>query len=117
MNQLNNYFKNGALILAVVMLLAIPNLHVYSSIGSYKIASSAIAANRVHQSFAVNDYANIITEIGGIFAISREVVEYGIAHGLLSDPSSYDPSSYGYYTTRGSISKNYAKYDFSGFDN
>ena len=117
MNQLNNYFKNGALILVVVMLITIPNMHVYSSIGSYQIVSSAaIVANKVHQPFPVSDYANI-TDLGGIFAISSEAVEYGIAHGLLSDPSSYDPSSYGYYTTRGSISKNYAKYDFSGFDN
>ena len=112
MNQLNNYFKNGALILAVVMLITIPNMHVYSSIGSYQIVSSAaIVANKVHQPFPVSDYANI-TDLGGIFAISSEAVEYGIAHGLLSDPSSY-----GYYPTRGSISKNYAKYDFSGFDN
>ena len=45
MKQVNNYLKNGALIIVVVMLLVIPNFHVYSSIGSYQIASSAISVN------------------------------------------------------------------------
>ena len=110
MEQVNNYFKNGALILAVVMLITIPNLHVYSSIGSYKIASSAIAANRAHQSFAVNDYANI-TDLGGIFGIT-EGLEDTAARVLMGLPS----SEFGYYPTR-AIPKTYAKYDFSGFDN
>ena len=112
MYQLKSYLKNGALILVAFMLLAIPNLHVYSSIGSYKIASSAIAANRVHQSFVISNHANTEDLLNVILGISREAVEYGIAHGLLSDPSSY-----GYYPTCKTISKPYAKYDFSGFDN
>ena len=112
MNQLNNYLKNGALILVVAMLITIPNMHVYSSIGSYQIVSSAIAANRVHQSFVISNYANTEDFANVILAISGEVYEYAIAHGLLSDPSSY-----GYYPTCKTISKPYAKYNFSGFDN
>ena len=112
MNQLNNYLKNGALILAVVMLITILNMHVYSSIGSYQTASSAIVANKVHQPFPVSDYTSRLTEIGGVFALTIEGLEATAARALIGLPS----SEVGCYPTR-SISKNYAKYDFSGFDN
>ena len=52
MKQVNNYLKNGALIFVVFMLLAIPNLHVYSTIGSYQTSSSAITANKNYMPFA-----------------------------------------------------------------
>ena len=111
MNQLNNYLKNGALILVAVMLITVPNLNVYSSIGSYKIASSAIVANKIHQPFPVSDYANIENMLGP-FALTIEGLEATAARALMGLPS----SEVGCYPTR-SISKNYAKYDFSGFDN
>ena len=112
MNQLNNYLKNGALILVAVMLITVPNLNVYSSIGSYKIASSAIVANKVHQPFPVSDYTSRLTEIGGVFVLTIEGLEATAARALSGLPL----SEFGCYPTR-AISKNYAKYDFSGFDN
>ena len=114
MKQTNNYFKNGALILVVAMLITIPNMHVYSSIGSYQIVSSAaIVANKVHQPFPVSDYANIITEIGGIFGITIEGIEETVVRALIGLPS----TDFGCPQVHGIISKTYAKYDFSGFDN
>ena len=96
MNQLNNYLKNGALILVAVMLITVPNLNVYSSIGSYKIVSSAIVANKVHQPFPVSDYASILTEIGDVFAITIEGFEATVVRALMGLPS----SEFGCYPTR-----------------
>ena len=108
MNQLNNYFKNGALILAVVMFITIPNLHVYSSIGSYKIASSAIAANRVHQSFVISNHANTEDLLNVILGITIEGLEATYVRALIGLPS----TDSGCPQAHGIISKNYAKYDF-----
>ena len=56
MNQLNNYnLKKVTLILIAVMLLAIPNIHTYSFIGSYQKTSKAITANKKYPCLATND--------------------------------------------------------------
>ena len=47
MYQLNSYLKKASLLVfAVLMFAVIPNLQVYSSIGSYQIGSTAITANK-----------------------------------------------------------------------
>ena len=112
MKQTNNYFKNGALILVAAMFLVIPNLNVYSSIGSYKIASSAIVANKVHQTFVISNHDNTEDLANVILAITVEGLEETAVRALMGLPL----SEFGYYPTR-AISKTYAKYDFSGFDN
>ena len=56
MNHSNNYFKKGVIILVATMLLTIPSLRVYSSVGSYQLSSQAVNAN---------NYYNIHTEKKG----------------------------------------------------
>ena len=47
MKKINNYLKKGIIsFVPIIMLLVIPNLDVYSSIGSYQSASRAITANK-----------------------------------------------------------------------
>ena len=117
MNQLNNYFKNGALILVVVMLITIPNLHVYSSIGSYQIVSSAITANKKNntditkkETEATITVIQQLAEITGRAALPNYVVLLSLqARGLLGHGKLFCPKKHN--------TKTYAKYDFSGFDN
>ena len=83
MKQVNNYLKKGTLILAIIMLLAIPNLPVYSSIGSYQTSSSAITANKNYMSFAaangttIDMIADLLTNpsVSLRLALPVEVVE------------------------------------------
>ena len=46
MYQLNSYLKKASLVFVSLMFVAIPNLQMYSSIGSYQIGSTAITANK-----------------------------------------------------------------------
>ena len=109
-----NYFKNGALILVVVMLITIPNLNVYSSIGSYQIVSSAITANKKHMLLEAKDNHNSVLEdiasLSGIAALPCEVMALVMEdHARAWNRGVYYPKKHN--------TKPYAKYDFSGFDN
>ena len=128
MKQVNNYLKKGALILVAFMLLVIPNLHVYSSIGSYQIASSAIIANKNNKFFTINNYIDcdfIINEnetTGQGKIIENHIAQYpdiyakALAHAkIIAEILSC--SYNGHFSTSKKPAKTYAKYDFSGFDN
>ena len=43
-----NFFQKGVIILVATMLLTIPNLRVYSSVGSYQLSSQAVNANNYY---------------------------------------------------------------------
>ena len=126
MKQVNNYLKKGALILMAFMLFVIPNLHVYSSIGSYQIASSAIIANKNNTPLNNINHSVNNKRIVNIFGV--EVTMDGVTYtdyesyngiityivGILNDEKMQESqgcSAFKYFT------KPYAKYDFSGFDN
>ena len=128
MEQVNNYLKKGALILVVVMLLVIPSLHVYSSIGSHQIVSSAITANKNHQILNIADHWFKNNKL-----LSEADCSYLLAIGLIQDETMRQAAIWsavnllgcvlkaqetqGHSLASKYVAKNYTKYDFSGFDN
>ena len=119
MKKLNHYFqkvslKSIVLILVATMLLTIPRMNVYSAIGDYQIASTAITANNNFQlykddkekPFAPAYVAAFVLMGAGAFA-----AVVGIGAALLSD-GFVRPSQIIYPDHR-----NYSKYNFSQFDN
>ena len=125
MKQVNNYLKKGTLILAIIMLLAIPNLPVYSSIGSYQTSSSAITANKNYMSFAaangttIDMIADLLTNpsVSLRLALPVEVVEQMLLNYDMWIAELQTNRAHGLPSASKPISKPYAKYDFSGFDN
>ena len=111
MKKLNHYFQKGAIVFVIIMLITIPNLHVFSSIHSYQTSSPAITANKYYQSdhsrqtFALGGiglmflffvgFAGLVT--GGVLGANK------VRHQQLHQLNSFDEV--------------YAKYDFSEFDN
>ena len=96
------------------MFVAIPNLQMYSSIGSYQIGSTAITANKKYQPIKINNANNIADVVAFPAALPCEVVQ-AFLHSQARAQGRY------YYgdgcSSSKPIDKNYAKYDFSGFDN
>ena len=113
MKHLNNYLQKGVVILIATMLLVIPNMNVYSSIGNYETSSSAIIANNDQEHpKKINDrpffpaFALVGIIIGAVVAGSVGAV---VGTELASEFGSSQPS----YV----VDENYVKYDFSQFDN
>ena len=99
MKQSNNYFQKIALALVASILVLIPNLHVYSSVGSYQRFSSVITANANYKKHPCSYYySSVIGHYIGLYA-------------MITDDSNCG------YPVLSFKNKNYAKYDFSGFDN
>ena len=121
MKQTNEYLKKGTLILAIIMLLAIPNLPVYSSIGSYQTSSSAITANKNYIPFAaangttIDMIADLLTNssISLRLAHSTDLYSNAIERIMANEAN----QAHGHPSASKPISKTYAKYDFSSFDN
>ena len=120
----SNYFqkvksKNFTFLIIIAMLLTITNLNVYSSVGSYQTHSQAIDANEGYRKgiYLTRKYTNVpasvwadlvqnyVTDLPTYNAMPTE------AYYFLFDDST---ASSNYFL---SLEKNYAKYDFSGFDN
>ena len=109
------YFQKRAIVLVGAMLLTITNLNVYSSVGSYQMHSQAIQANAGYRkgiyltrnvpTYLLADIVQNVTDLPSVFAMPIE------AYYFLFDDSTASSNSFL------SIEKNYAKYDFSGFDN
>ena len=110
------YFQKRAIVLVGAMLLTITNLNVYSSVGSYQMHSQAIDANAGYRK-GIYPTRNVPT-----YLLADLVQNYVIdlptynampieAYYFLFDDSTASSNSFL------SIEKNYAKYDFSGFDN
>ena len=124
MNHFKNHLKKGTITLVIAMLLTIPNMQVYSFIGSYKISSMAITANELYKSSrlaadpisvsllaAIGTAVAIAMSVGfsaligaGVGAIGTTVVAMKASKGTLPLISKYDE-------------KDYQKHDFSKFDN
>ena len=110
MEQVNNYLKKASLGLVLLMLVAIPNLNVYSSIGSYTIVSHKITENKSYKSFSINDYNTILYYNDGLHGEASSALAEAIARFFANQAEGHSlASKY--------VAKNYAKYDFSGFDN
>ena len=130
MKKLNHYFqkvslKSIVLILVATMLLTIPKMNVYSAIGDYQIASTAITANNNFQLYkddkgkpiaVVGVYA--LMAIAGIVGVSVVVASAGAAAaGLAYAIGGFrvrdDREQHPIYPDH----RNYSKYNFSQFDN
>ena len=107
-----NNLKKGVLILVAVMFLVIPNLNVYSSIGSYQNASLAIVANKSNCiSIGKCTCGNGVVSFQ--LPCSVEVTEQ-----LIQDTLDYIHSRMqGDSKQHNPIAENYDKHDFTGFDN
>ena len=116
MEQVNNYLKKASLGLVLLMLVAIPNLNVYSSIGSYQITSLAIMANKKRS----HVFTTSLCHPSPLYIEDTESYVRQIMEGLpetmknmfMVFSSNSKPVSISNYLT-----ENYPKYDFSGFDN
>ena len=121
MNHLNNYsqikpLKSIVFVLVIVMLIGIPNLHVYSSIGSYKTHSPAIMANVRCNSSSKENSLNF-PAIGVVVASVAIITGISVICVALNGLDSEDGSVYGSIPPPISTFENYGKHDFSEFDN
>ena len=114
MYQLNSYLKKASLVFVSLMFVAIPNLEVYSSIGSYQIGSTAITANKSYQPIKINNANNIADALAPRAALPAEQVLAAIRNWARVIGRDYNGCLCPSYKD---AAKTYAKYDFSGFDN
>ena len=112
-----NNLKKRVLILVAGMLLAIPSLNVYSSIGSYKTSSSAIVVNVDYKKHSHVIGKTLLAPFD-LYGMSKE--EFMELAAILADQdtpiANISTTCCGYHPLS-LKAKTYAKYDFSGFDN
>ena len=113
MNHFKNHLKKGTVTFVIVMLLTIPNMQVYSFVGSYKISSMAITANDGYEkSLSVEKPTSLLgIAAGGVMVglfvvaiVVGSVLVMTVGKGTSSLTSKYDE-------------KDYQRHDFSKFDN
>ena len=120
MNQLNNCnLKKVTLILIAVMLLAIPNIHSYSLIGSYQNTSKAITANKKYLFLANNNRKIVFDVVSEVLAPITPAIErqYYIYYDSDGNYHITIQKREGYSKQDNPIAEQYSKYDFTGFDN
>ena len=123
MKKLNHYFRKVSLksiviILVATMLLTIPRMNVYSAIGDYQIASTAITANNNFQLYKDDKEKPVAPAIAGAFvlmAIGGFAIVGAAAVGLNYALGGFrvrdDREQHPIYPDH------YSKYNFSQFDN
>ena len=109
MKQSNNYFQKIALALVASILVLIPNLNVYSSVGSYRTSSPGISAN---DNFLLSHEDDM--PLVGVASFISIVLAGSVIMGTLVVMGG---AVLEFYTENKIINPNYKKYDFSGFDN
>ena len=116
MNHSNNYFQKGVIILVATMLLTIPSLRVYSSVGSYQLSSQAVDANNYYIHTEKKGFRNLpavaaVALTGAIVIVS---ITASISMSTLEQMDSFiiNPA-----LEPNPLNKKYAKHDFSEFDN
>ena len=108
MYQLKNHLlQKVAIALVVAMCLAIPNLNVYSFFGNYRTASQSITINESHIQYRANRPKR---------GISKQSFGLGFLSGFFG-VLTYVSSGHKLETNYALADSNYAKYDFSQFDN
>ena len=116
MGHFKKYFKKGIVIIVIAMLIIIPNMSIYSSVGSYKTHSQAIIVNNNHKLIPKIGRPSALPFILGVvgtvafFSIIGSAVGLVITSGLVSEAKA------SYLIPNKAIDKNYDKYDFSQFD-
>ena len=113
MNIYKKILRNAVLVLVAVMLLTIPNMPVYSSVGAYQSNSLALAANK---NYNLTTAANGKVVWPAILAVAAGV---GLAAffviGVMDGWNSIHPSPK--LLASLDFDKNYDEHDFSKFDN
>ena len=116
MNYLNNYFQKGVVAFIIMMLLVIPNMRGYSSIGSYQSSSPAILANSIYDRHTEKKtfLAAVASVVITCIAISAAGA-YAVAVSLhdIEDREYVLPPILASKT----FNEDYMKYDFAQFDN
>jgi hypothetical protein len=112
MNKIKKTSRNGVLILVTVMLLTIPNMPVYSAVGSYQSNSMALVANKDYNATAMASDKAIWPAVLAVAAgVGLAVVgAVGFIDGWNSIHAELSLASLDF-------ENNYDKYDFSKFDN
>ena len=113
MNHFKNHFQNLCITLVVIMIIVIPNLHVYSSIGNYQISSQAIIANNDYKKCSKPiEKPSVLIGGMGVGVSVGTIMVLATALALANVAAS---------TSLNSVflknNQNYATYDFSQFDN
>ena len=112
MKKINNFSKKGMLILVAIMLLTIPNLKVYSSVGNYNTSSMALNAN--------SNYKHSLSTSEKAVWPAILAVAAGIGLAVIGGVGFVDGwNSIGSQMTLASIDfeNKYANNEFSKFDN
>ena len=108
MYKLNKQIKTGTLIFIIAMSLIMSNMNFQSIIGSYQTSSQAITANNNYNKSPIKDRSNtsVAREQGVALAVLgiAIVAAFVIGVGVVQTPPVI-------------INKDYAKYNFSQFDN
>lgn len=113
MNKIKKTSRNGVLLLVAVMLLTIPNMPVYSAVGSYQSNSIALVANNDYNATAMaSDKAAVWPAALAVVAGAGLAVvgAVGFLDGWNSIHAELSLASLDF-------ENNYDKYDFSKFDN
>ena len=121
-NQTNNYLKKGAIILVIIMLIAIPNLDVYSSLGGYQTFSPAITANSTYYTHSRRKedlyYLSLVTAVvSPVVGAVALVTILTNAVALLTAPAVIAGAGISFPKGGLLFTIKYHKYDFSKFDN
>ena len=112
MNHFKNHFQKVSIALVVIMIMVIPNLHVYSSMGNYQLSSQAIIANNDYEkcSKSIEKPSALLGGLGLGFSVGTIVV---LASSLALAVAI--GASLGNVFLKNN--QDYAAYDFSQFDN
>ena len=120
---LNNYLQKGSIILVIVMALIITNLNIYSFMGNYQTSSQAIIANKDHQFlYSKNEKPFYLEAVVGVVGLGIVAAVFLVARATIAvSPSA---AVLALAATAGVLSSdsfvdnnNFAKKDFSQFDN
>ena len=108
------YLQKGIIVLVIAMLLTIPNMHMYSFVGSYQTLSPALTANtnyKFSHSIEKPEFPafGIITLFGVVIASGIALISVALDddHSIFATPTL--PSKI--------IDENHVEYNFSQFDN
>ena len=108
-----NHFQNLCIALVVIMIMVIPNLHVYSSMGNYQLSSQAITANNDYKKYSkpIGRPSALIGGLGLGFSVGTIMI---LASALALTKVAIGVSINNVFLKN---NQDYAAYDFSQFDN
>ena len=116
--KLKSHFQKGVVVFVALMLLAIPNMGVYSFIGRYQIFSRAITANNTHEFLHIKKdriaWPGVALLVAGFAAVAGfSALVGGVVGGVgaffLTNNTGIEEPIF--------LDENYVKRDFSQFDN